>query len=410
MVDRFFDVIIVGGGPAGAAATLYARRLGMQTLLVDKAAFPRDKVCGDALSGKSVEILRDLDLLEKTAQLPGAAIRRIIFTSPAHTELEIDLTKSSLNQIPEGYVIRRRVFDAFLFEEARNAADECLEEFTVKDLVREDGYVSGVRGILGNSSEELTFRSRIVLGADGFNSIVARKTGLYRHESRHMIVALRQYFENVQGLTDQIELHFIDEVIPGYFWIFPLENGYANVGIGMIHSALKAQHIDLRAALAAAMDSSTFRERFAQAVPQENPVGWNLPVGSRHSPNVGDGFLLLGDAAGLIDPFTGEGIGNALYSARVAVMAARQALDSGDVSKNMLGKLYDRPLWDAIGSELQNSTRLQRLGQWRWLLNFVIRKASRNKEIAEMIGGMITNEVPRQKLANPAFYLKLLLK
>lgn len=408
-IPENYDIIIVGAGPAGSAGALYAKRYGLKTLLLDKATFPRDKVCGDALSGKSVEILRDLGLLEKTARLPGAAIRRIIFSSPEHTELEIDLTRSRLNQIPEGYVIRRQIFDEFLFHEARQAADVCLEGFTVKDMITEDGFVTGVRGQQNGTGEEVAYGAKLVFGADGYNSIVARKMGLYTHESRHMIVALRQYYENVADLTDQIELHFVDEVIPGYFWIFPLENGYANVGIGMVHSAIKKQKADLRRALQAAIESPTFRERFARARPQEEPVGWNLPVGSRHSPNVGNGFLLLGDAAGLIDPFTGEGIGNALFSARYAVKAARTAIDRGDVSKSALLKYYDKSLWRAIGPELKTSTQLQKLGQWRWLLNFVIRKAATNEELANLIAGMIANEVPRDKLANPLFYMKMLL-
>ena len=401
-----YDLIIVGGGPSGAAATLYARRHGLRTLLLDKATFPRDKVCGDALSGKSVAILRELDLLDGVRRLPGAAISRIIFTSPRHTELVIDLRQSSLNQVPEGFVIRRRNFDRFLFEEARQAADTCREGFTVTNLLVEDGYVHGVRGRQGDNTE-IEHRGRIVLGADGYNSLVARKTGLYRHDPRHWVVALRQYYRNVGGLSDQIELHYVDEVIPGYFWIFPLEDGCANVGIGMLHQYIKERKVDLRQILKAAIDSPAFRGRFTDAEPLEEPVGWNLPVGSKHRRMVGNGFMLLGDAAGLIDPFTGEGIGNALYSARFAVETAREAIEAGDVSEAFLAR-YDRRLWEAIGGELKVSTQLQKIGRHRLLLNFVIGKAARNKEMGNLIAGMIANEVPRKKLANPLFYLKLL--
>ncbi len=401
-----YDLIIVGGGPSGAGAALYAKRHGLRSLLLDQATFPRDKVCGDALSGKSVAILRELDLLDGVRQLPGAAISRIIFTSPRHTELVIDLRQSGLDQVPEGFVIRRRNLDRFLFEEAKQAADDCREGFTVTDLVTEAGFVCGVRGRQGDEAE-VEHRGRIVLGADGYNSLVARKTGLYQHDPRHWVVALRQYYRNVGGLTDQIELHYVDEVIPGYFWIFPLENGCANVGIGMLHKYVKQRRIDLRQALRAAIDSPAFRGRFAAAEPLEEPAGWNLPVGSKHRRMVGNGFMLLGDAAGLIDPFTGEGIGNALYSARFAVETAREALEAGDVSEAFLAR-YDRRLWGAIGGELKVSTQLQKIGRHRLLLNFVIDRAARNREVGDLIAGMIANEVPRKKLANPLFYLKLL--
>ncbi|UCD37021.1 MAG: geranylgeranyl reductase family protein, partial [Fidelibacterota bacterium] len=320
-----FDLIIVGGGPSGAAAAMYARRFGLTTLLLDKATFPRDKICGDALSGKSVAILRDLELLDRVRELPGANISRIIFSSPDHTELVIDLHQSSLDQVPEGFVIRRQNFDQFMFEQAKQSADTCMEGFTVNDLIWQDGVARGVRG-LTKDGESVEFQGRLILGADGYNSLVARKTGLYHHDPRHWVVALRQYFQNVSGLTDQIELHYVDEVIPGYFWIFPLENGYANVGIGMLHEYIKRQNIDLKQALRSAIQSPSFRERFSNAKSLEEPVGWNLPVGSKHRRMVGNGFMLLGDAAGLIDPFTGEGIGNALYSAKYAVEVAQEAI------------------------------------------------------------------------------------
>ena len=139
----------------------------------------------------------------------------------------------------------------------------------------------------------------------------------------------------------------------------------------------------------------------------EKPTGWNLPVGSKKRKNYGDGFMLLGDAAGLIDPFTGEGIGNAMYSARLAVETARDAIKNNDISEKSLSTYFVK-LWDAIGNELKVSHKLQKIGKYRFLLNFVIRKAARNKNVSNIIAGMLANEIPRKQLANPLFYLKLL--
>lgn len=410
-----YDLIIVGGGPAGAAAALYAQRSGLAALLLDKQCFPRDKICGDALSGKAVAILHELGLFEEVCNLPGAAIARIVFGSPDATAASIDLRRYDLRDaltgrvLPmEGFVIRRAVFDDFLFAKARAAAVHSLEGFAVGALLREGGQVCGVRGRTADGTR-LDFRAPLVLGCDGFNSVVARQSGLYRHESRHWMVALRQYFEGVAGLSDQIELHFIDEVRPGYFWIFPLEGRRANVGIGMDHRAIKERGIDLKEVLAAAVTSQTFGARFRDARPLEAPVGWNLPVGSRRRPAYGNGFLLLGDAAGLIDPFTGEGIGNALYSARFAVETAVQAREAGDYSAGFLRRYEDR-LWAALGSELKVSTKLHNLGRWPYLMNWVIGKAAQNAEISDLICGMMANAVPRKRLTNPLFYLRLLWK
>ena len=402
-----YDLIIVGAGPSGSTAAIYARRAGLRPLMVDKDRFPRDKICGDALSGKSVAILRELDLLEKIQKLPGAHIQSIVFSSPDHAAFRIDLRETKLKDIPKGFVIRRKILDDFLFKEAQVQGTETIEDFFVTDLIRDGQQVTGIIGKQRGSTEEVRVHAPVVLGADGYNSTVARKLHLYRHDPKHWVVALRCYYENVADLTDQIELHYVDEVIPGYFWIFPLENGFANVGIGMLHKYIKERDIDLRQALDNTIASPYFRDRFAGARALEKPIGWNLPVGSIRRRSYGDGFMLLGDAAGLIDPFTGEGIGNAMYSARYAIGTILEARKSNDYSAKIF-RQYEEGLWQAIGNELKVSTKLQKIGRYRPLLNFVVNKAAKNPEVSNIIAGMLANEVPRKRLANPLFYLRLL--
>lgn len=402
-----YDLIIVGAGPAGSAAALYAGRMGLKTLLLEKEKFPRDKICGDAISGKSMDILKDLGLFEKALQLPSARVHSVTFGSPDLTTVNIPFRPSQQSNQPTGLVIRRTVFDQFLFSEACTVTEAVREEFEVTEILTEKDAVVGVKGINRGTQKEETFRGKIIIGADGFNSLVSRAMGLYKHEAEHWVVALRQYYRGVGGLDKQIELHFIDEVIPGYFWIFPADDHKANVGIGMLHASMKKYNIDLRKALQAAVNSSQFRERFAGAEALEEPRGWNLPVGSTHRRNYGNGFLLLGDAAGLIDPFTGEGIGNALFSAKIAARTAAEAIKTGDVSANALAR-YDRELWNVLGPELSLSSKLQKLGRHRTLLNLVVRKAARNPHVRELISGMMADEVPKNRLANPMFYVKLL--
>lgn len=413
LLKTSFDLVIVGGGPAGAAAALYAKKHGLSVCLLDRAYFPRDKVCGDALSGKSLAILLDLGLLEKVRSLPGAQINTVVFGSPNCVNASIDLSSRPLHDTAtgrdirmEGSVIKREIFDNFLFQEAKTVIDQCHEGFRVTKLLQNNQVVTGIEGKFDNG-ETVEISSNLVFGCDGFSSIVARQSDLYLHDSRHCVVAIRQYYENVKGLDGQIELHFVPEVLPGYFWAFPLDNGCANIGIGMLHESIRGKNVDLRKALTQVISRPPFAERFAEARPLEKPVGWNLPVGSIRRKAHKDGVLLLGDAAGLIDPFTGEGIGNALYSAKYAVETAVEAKQAGDFSASFLQR-YENRLWDSLGDELKTSTRMQNLGKWKPLLNLVIDKAATNEKVSDMICAMIANALPKNELTSPLFYLKLL--
>jgi len=404
--EPVYDVIIVGGGPAGTTAALYAHRQGLKTLLVDKATFPRDKVCGDALSGKSVRVMRELDLLDGVQGLKGSSIRRIIFGGPKHKQFDLQLdNESNVDHITQGFVIPRKTFDNFLLQEAKKIT-EVRDEYSATDLLMDNGQVIGIKGKSKNGADE-ELQARLVFGADGYNSIVARKTGLYDMDMEHTAVGIRCYFEGVKDLTDQIELHYVKEVNPGYFWIFPADGNRANIGLGLSKDDVKKQKKNLVKLMDVVIQSDYFGDRFAEARPLEKPVGWNLPLGSTHRCNYGDGFLLLGDAAGLIDPFTGEGIGNAMVSGKVAAEIAAEAKESHNYSSEFLNQ-YDTRVWNAIGSELNVSTKLQRLARSRFLLNFVINRASRNDEVRNIIAGMLANEIPKKELSNPLFYLKIL--
>ena len=401
-----YDAIIVGAGPAGSSAAIYCNKLGLNTLLLDKSIFPRDKICGDALSGKSVKILEELDLLQDLDKLDGAIINRIIFGNPNHSECELHLNKSlNKRHISHGFVIPRKIFDNYLFKKASDVSN-VVSGFNVDDLIYDKSQVIGVKG-KSTTGEQKKYFGNIVLGADGPYSIVSRKSGLYNSDMNYTAVGLRCYYENVEDLTDQIELHYVNETIPGYFWIFPAGNKKANIGVGLLKSRAKKKKYNLQQIMKQVINSKNFKHRFKNSNALEKPKGWNLPFGNTKRGNHGNGFLLLGDAAGLVDPFTGEGIGNAMESGKIAADIVLKAKKINNFSNQILSE-YDKVLWEYLGSELKTSTLLLKLAHYRILLNFVIDRASRNKNIKNMISGMLADEVPKTELSNPMFYLKTL--
>ena len=402
-----YDVIIVGAGPAGSTAALYAHKLGLNCILLDKAVFPRDKICGDALSGKSVRLMRELNLLEGVEKLEGSEINRITFGSPSHSQFDVHLKGNKNNDfITKGYVVPRKIFDNFLFKKA-DELTETRQGFTVNDIIYENDNISGVKGTNIEGKEEI-LNAPIIMGCDGANSIIARKLGLYEMDMENTAVAIRCYYEGVEGLSNQIELHYVSEVKPGYFWLFPAGDGKANIGIGLSKNDAKKEDRTLRQIMDEIVQSDYFRSRFGNARPLEKPVGWNLPLGRIQRKNHGNGFMLLGDAAGLVDPFTGEGIGNAMVAAKHAMQVASKAKNHKDYSEKSFSE-YDQLLWDDIGGELRTSTKLQSLARSSFLLNFVINRAARNEEVQSIISGMLSHEIPKDELSSPMFYLKILL-
>jgi len=250
----------------------------------------------------------------------------------------------------------------------------------------------------------------MVIGAGGDRCPVARQLAGRKMDPRYYAAGMRGYYENVAGLHPQnfIELHFIPEVLPGYLWIFPMANNQANVGIGLLSSRLRKKNIKLKKLMQDAIaNHPDLKVRFKNARPVSNIKGWGLPLGAIRRPLSGNRYILAGDAGSLIDPFTGEGIGNAMLSGECAAQAITQLFPKKDYSAKAL-KNYDDRVYGALWNELQLSYRILKLVDYPWLFNWVVNKVVKNKTVQQTMMAMFDDLDVRAQLKKPSFYFRLL--
>jgi flavin-dependent dehydrogenase len=229
-------------------------------------------------------------------------------------------------------------------------------------------------------------------------------------EHKHFSAGIRAYYKGVSGMDKDnfIELHFLKDFLPGYFWIFPLPNGMANIGVGMRSDKVSRNKINLKEELKRILiDYPGLKERFSQAEPVGDVKGFGLPLGSKKRLISGDHFMLTGDAASLIDPFTGEGISNAMISGMHAADQVERCLHGNDYSAECMIQ-YDKKVYARLGKELNISTKMQQLINYPWLFNLVVNKAVKNKELGETISFMFDDLDLRKRLKDPRFYFRLL--
>jgi menaquinone-9 beta-reductase len=407
-------VCIVGAGPAGAAAALQLAQLGIQCIVVDKAVFPRDKVCGDGLSGKVITALNKIDpAIARRLKEANFKVNSwgVTFVSPGRYSLDVGYRPdySSDNkahkETPIGYVCKRMDFDNFLVDEIKRRPEITLLEGVSVDKyeLKEDGYyVTG--------SKDFKVKAQLLIIANGAHSSFTKDVANITMEPKHYIAGIRAYYKNVSGnnADNFIELHFLKQLLPGYFWIFPLPNGEANVGVGVLSETVHKKKINLKKAmLDIVANDPVFKERFKDAALISDIKGYGLPLGSKQRVISGERYMLTGDAAYLIDPFTGEGIGNGLYSGRIAALQAAEAIKAENYAAAQLAK-YDAEIYRILGPELKLSHRLQKLIRYPWLFNILMKISSRNKQLQELLSCMFYEVDLRKKLAKPSFYVKLL--
>jgi geranylgeranyl reductase family protein len=384
-----FDIIIVGAGPAGCACALSLKDSGLNIALIEKGRFPRDKVCGDALSPDVLNQLEKLNgnLREKFLTLHSdriAHITGVSLTGTRQNTATIDLISP---QHHHGWVVKRMDFDNFLFEQICD-----LPDVTIFQDTKVEG-ITDCEEFISLETNSCTFQCKLVIGADGANSVVARKLAGYEPDRNHHSAAVRAYFTNIAGMngSEAIELHFYKRSLPGYFWIFPLPNGEANVGLGMLSSVVSRKHINLKKLFYDLIESEPgLKARFGSAKQLTELTGFGLPLGSRKRTLSGNRFMLVGDAAAMIDPITGEGIGNAIRCGRFAATQTVRCFESNDFTIKET-RHYEQYLYSKVWNEMRFSRFLHILLRYPFMLNSLLNIIRRSRRMHRFLNQLISD-------------------
>lgn len=378
------DVAIVGAGPGGSAAAYYLARQGLDVLLLDKADFPRDKTCGDGLTPRALGVLNDMGILDDVAQA-GCRVQGVdIFAPKGHSVTVPIPPKAGL----PGYslIVPRLVLDNAIREQAVASGARFEGPIHVTD-VEEDSTRVVVKG--ERRGRPVSFRARVAIIATGASVKLLLRMGILK-QPPPMMLAARAYFEGVTGLTDHIHIRFDGVPLPGYGWIFPLSDSSANVGAGFFPVGPFAHRMPdtPREAFDGFVQSPPLQRMLARARRTGPIKGYPLRVDFAAAPTYGERTLLVGEAAGLVNPLTGEGIDYALETGRLAAGHLGQVFARGDLSRQDL-EAYDHMLRQRFQSLFHFCNRMRDLYLNRLLLNRMVSAAARRSDLTMLLTNIV---------------------
>ena len=347
MIDGQLDVLVVGAGPSGASAAFWLATLGHRVVVIDKKRFPREKTCGDGLTPRAVRQLNDMGLADQLTEFQRFDGLRSI----GHG-ITLELAWPDHPDFPNyGYVVRRSELDDMVANRAVKAGATLLPATEATEPLIEDGEVVGAMVLDKDTGATRAIRARYVIVADGANSRFGRALGTSRNRTYPLGMAIRGYFTSPLHDDPWIESHLDirdrdGNHLPGYGWIFPVGDGTVNVGVGLLSTFTGWKNVNTSHLMDAFCATAPERWGISPETSTGPPTGGRLPTGGSVMPRVGSTYLVVGDAAGSVNPFNGEGISLAYETGRLAADAVDLALQTGD---NLALETYSQRLDEVYG-------------------------------------------------------------
>jgi menaquinone-9 beta-reductase len=410
VAERFdAEVIVVGGGPAGAATAWALAREGVDVLVLDRARFPRDKICAEYLSPQASRILSDMGVLEEIEDSHPAHLAGMMVRAPNGKTAsgEFAANHGFHGFRDKGLAIRRTILDEIVLRGARTAGARVEESTRVTDVARNgSARVSGVTAVTADGQLR-TFRARYVVGADGLRSVIGRRLGLVK-TSRiwPRRIALVTHYRNVQGITDMGEMH-VD--YDGYFGIVDVGGGKMNVAVVVPIARARKIGADKTEFLERWIASRPhLAERFAGAE-RLTPVRATGPFATAARHAWSPGAALVGDAADFFDPFTGEGIYAALRGGELLAPYLAEALASNVGDEGRLLSGYDRARKREFGGKWKLERIVGMAIAYPYFMNNAAKVLSQRKDMADLLVGVAGDFIPPSIVLSPRFLFKLFI-
>jgi geranylgeranyl reductase family protein len=392
------DICILGAGPAGATTALYLDKMGISSVLIDKATFPRHKTCGEAMRVNVHFVLKDLDpsyldeIHNENIVLRSQKVRAVATNGQDFT---INLGRAFC------YMGKRYDFDNFLISKIKQKKTiQLIENQSISSIVKnENGY------LISNKSNDFQVQTKLIVLANGGNSTLQTQLNHPIKSTDNQILGVQAYFKNVNFPDATTHIFFFKELHGGYLWVFPLPNGDANVGLAMKSDKVKTHNVNLRQTFKTVLKHERLQP-FLKSATIEGRIGGatvNLPkVGQSLS---GEGYMLVGDIGLAINPITGLGVGHAMMMGRYAAKQAARCLAANDFSVEII-KNYDAEVYEMMGEEVEGGLWLTNLLKKTWLVNGMIRFFGSNKRFRRLF------EKPElsDNLNNPKYLLRALFK